>query len=135
MFDSPRSRKDLQRITAGCLWLCVGSFLTVKGGLRIADLGGPVFFTISVAVLAGLVKGRLILDMASRKILARIERMGEDGRFLSFLSAKNWLMIIVMIIMGRLLRLSPFSPHVVWGIYTAVGVALVHSSRIFWLSH
>ncbi|MGC8735274.1 MAG: hypothetical protein ACP5SG_00595 [Dissulfurimicrobium sp.] len=131
---TPRSSALTNLFLAGLMWSLVGTFLLLRGGLNMNGFVGrpvyPVFLAAWAAV--GLLKGRLILDRAAVKVLERIVERG-DGRCMGgFLGARSWGLILAMIMLGRILRLSPLPPSFVWGVYTAIGTGLLFSSRTFW---
>jgi len=86
------------------------------------------------ALAVGTIKSLLILDKTARKTIERIVGM-QDGTCLGAIySWKTWLLVILMIGSGILLR-TFFTPGIVIGLlYAAVGWALLFSSRLGWLA-
>lgn len=130
----PRASGRTHLLLAAALWTCVGSALLFFGSrwtlLALGPWGGAV---LALATLAGLAKGRLVLDRAAARIADRIAARG-DGRCLGgFLSLRSWLLVALMSGAGRLLR-GGLLPHGVVGpLYAAVGAGLLYSSRVAWL--
>jgi hypothetical protein len=120
-------------LLAGLVWSTVGAWLVILGA-RWSWRHEPALtpWLLPVAVALGLVKSRLVMDRAGRGIVQRIRERG-DGRCLGgFVSPLTWLLIAVMMGMGRLLRSHNLAPQVVSVVYVAVGTALVVSSRLMW---
>lgn len=128
---TPRSSALTNLFLAALMWLAVGMFLLLRGGL---NLNGPdylVYFIFWVTV--GLLKGRLILDRAAARIRDRILERGGGRCVGGFLALKSWGLILAMILFGRLLRMSHLPSNLVWGVYAAIGSGLLFSSRTFWI--
>ena len=104
-------------------------------GLRWTLAGQMPYLTLLLVLVfvIGLLKSRYMLDRAAGRIVHRIEERG-DGRCLGgFLAPRAWLVLLVMMGLGRLLRGSEFLPRPVTGlIFVAVGTALSLSARTFW---
>jgi hypothetical protein len=129
----PAASVRVHLLLAALMWSAVGVALLVVGaiwGWRVPHAAAR--WLLAAAVAAGVVKSRLILDRAARRIAARIESRG-DGRCVGgFLSPASWLLVAAMAGTGRLLRSGLLSHHLVGLLYTAVGAALLISSRLLW---
>ena len=130
----PRAAGRTQLLLAGALWTVVGVLLLGFGarwtleafGLRSALTAGVL------AVVAGLLKGRFVLDRAAARITDRIAARG-DGRCAGgFLSWRSWLLVALMAGAGRLLRSGLLSHAIVGPLYMAIGTGLLFSSRTAW---
>jgi hypothetical protein len=130
----PRVAGRTQLLLAGGLWTTVGTLLLGFGmrwtfeefGRSAGVLAG------ALAVVAGLLKGRFVLDRAAGRITDRIATRG-DGRCAGgFLSWRSWLLVALMSGAGRLLRGGLLSHAVVGPLYTAIGTGLLFSSRTAW---
>lgn len=120
-------------LLAGLMWSAVGTGL-LSFGVSWSWHGHTALtpWSLAAAVAIGLLKSRLIMDNAARRIIGRIRARG-DGRCLGgFVSLPTWLLIAAMMGLGRLLRTHFVAPHVVGVIYVAVGSALLVSSRLMW---
>jgi len=131
---TPDSQKSLQRYLAAGTWTAVGCALAMRGAFHLLNTSGGKT-SLLIAMAAGLLKGRFIIDRVARQILARIRELGGNGPLLGFFSRRNWIMILSMILLGRLMRIFFVPPVFLWGVILAVGVALVFSSRLFWTAH
>ncbi len=131
----PAASRRIHILAAGMMWSVAGSGLLVAGCVWIFRSRSPAAVPVLLlALAAGAVKARLVLDGAAKKITARIESRG-DGRCLGgFLSWKSWLLVAAMILLGRLLRASPLPLIARGGVYAAIGAALLIASRMLWIS-
>ena len=130
----PRAAGRTQLLLAGALWTIVGAALLGFGVRWTIEAFGPRAGVLAAAlgVLAGLLKGRFVLDRAAGRITERIAARG-DGRCAGgFLSWRSWLLVALMSGTGRLLRSGLLSHAVVGPLYTAIGAGLLFSSRIAW---
>ena len=131
----PASCLKSQMLAAAIMWSLVGIFLFLRGLLHIINLTDPYKpLWISVALVAGLFKAKVVLEKTARKIVTRISKRPEPSCLFGFMPSKSWLLILGMILLGILLRKSPLNRSLVWSIYIAIGAALFASSRIFWMS-
>jgi len=130
----PRAAGRTQLLLAGALWTIVGTLLLGFGARWTLEAfgGGVGALAVALGIVAGLVKGRFVLDKAAGRIADRIVARG-DGRCVGgFLSWRTWLLVALMSGAGRLLR-SGLLPHAVVGpLYAAIGAGLLFSSRIAW---
>lgn len=131
---TPRSTAKRQLFLAGTMWLIVGVILYIRALSWLFSHQyelWAIVFCIGGATLIGLLKGRMALDKAAHKAIARIKERGDGTCMFGFFSIKSWLLIGLMIAMGRLLRMSPTPIYIVSTIYMAIGTALSFSSRVF----
>lgn len=120
-------------LLAAAMWSAVGSALATVGTVWTVRAPHPMSpWLLPIAVAFGLLKARLILDRAGRRIVERIEARG-DGRCLGgFLSLQSWALVVVMVVGGRLLRAGGVDLHLVGLLYVLVGTGLLVASRIPW---
>ncbi|MDH5299636.1 MAG: hypothetical protein OEV91_11520, partial [Desulfobulbaceae bacterium] len=79
------------------------------------------------------VKGLLVLDRAARRNIARVMALPDGTCLGAVYSLRMWGVVVLMIVLGRLLRMSPASPVLVGFLLMAVGWGLFFSSRLIWL--
>ena len=129
------------------LWALVGTGLLIAGGIflfgnrTMSELdpakGSPGMaegIGLVIALAIGFAKGNFVLPKIARKNTARIEQLPERSPFYMTFSLKSWLLILVMILIGRTIRFLG-APHLVIGvIYVAVGFALALGSRSYLLA-
>lgn len=126
---SPRT----QLMASALMWSMSGTGLAVTGAvwtMRSHDrLAVPL---LAAAAIAGVLKAQFVLRRTAVRIVHRIVERGEGHCIGGFLSWKSWLLVAAMILLGRLLRLSPLP--ILWrgAIYFTIGTALVAASRVAW---
>ena len=116
---------------AALIWSVVGCFLMINGfvWISMAERSWLIFLGLAL----GTVKGFFILDRVARKNIKRIHAFEQKTCIGSVYSYKTWLLVIMMIVLGRTLRLTVLPGEVVGVIYIAVGWGLMLASRLMWL--
>ena len=85
-----------------------------------------------VAVVAGVLKSRFVLERSAGRAMERIRGRG-DGRCVGgFFSFRAWVFVVAMACLGRILRGGLLPRYVVGLLYIAVGIALVLACRKLW---
>ena len=128
----PGAPMNVHLFTAALIWSIVGVFLMSNGFLLIS-LAAREWLAI-VAVGVGTIKSLLLLDRVARKNISRIQRFEDRTCIGSVYSYKSWLLVVVMIVLGRFLRSSVLPGEYVGVLYLAVGWGLFFSSRLMWLA-
>ena len=117
-------------IIAAAIWSIVGLLLLARGSAFLVT--ADRLWLLLPAILIGSCKSLLLLDKSARKNLDRLARK-EDGSCIGGVySPKMWILIIMMIFMGRFLRNSGMPEGLIGLIYAAIGWALFFSSRLLW---
>jgi len=137
------SRSTHLKIAAG-LWGIVGFGLLMAGlnflfGDRTmttlpgggSEIGMTEGISFVVALMIGFVKGKIVLPKVAKKNIARIETLPEPSPWYMTFSAKSWMLILGMIILGRAIRFLGAPYFIVGAIYVAVGVALLLGCRSY----
>ncbi len=127
----PRASCRTQLFLAGGMWLAVGAMLWYLGGswiLEARDVRASLLL-VGIGVLLGIAKAAFVLDRVAVRIAERIAERGEGHCAGGFLSLRNWMLVAVMIALGRLLRGGFLPADVVGTLYVAIGTALAFSSR------
>ena len=125
----PAVPKVVLLFLAGGLWLCVGFmllFLAVSWLLKAPNVNRTVFAGIGV-VLALFVHHFGFLKIVEKN-LSRILPVDEKRCLFSFMPWKSYLIVLIMIAMGTLLRHSAIPKQYLAIIYTGIGLALILSS-------
>lgn len=119
--------------SAALLWTVVGLGLSAAGIAWCFGSDLPWALVLAgVGVAAGLVKGRYVLRTMAERNAARIIVRG-DGRCLGgFLSLKTWLLVVLMMTSGIILRRSAVPRPVLGVLYSAVGTALLVGCVTLW---
>jgi len=132
----PAVSKRVLLFLAGFMWICVGTMLLVLACSWLATASKTIFwmfFGIGF-IVALLVHHFGFLNIVDHN-LERIMEMNEKQCLFAFISWKSYLIIIIMVILGVLLRHSEIPKHYLAILYTGIGLALILSSvrymRIF----
>jgi len=117
------------------LWAIVGTGLLSAGGILLT-MGQEGFNTgtwlgLAVALILGYFKGKFMLTKIGRKNINRIFNLPEASPLYSTFSPRSWILILLMIAIGRTIRFLGASPTIVGVIYVAVGLALLIGSRTY----
>ena len=113
------------------IWTVVGFFL-LTNGFVLVSLENHLWYGL-IGLLLGTAKAFFIIDRLARKNIKRIKEFEDKVCFGSVYSLKTWFMVVAMIALGRFLRTTVFPGEIVGLIYTAVGCALMLSSRLMWI--
>jgi hypothetical protein len=115
------------------LWGIVGLALFIVGiaFLTVGESGlDPLRAGLLVVGIAlGIAKSRYVLNKIARKNILRIHSLPLHSHFLSTFSLRSWILVLVMILLGRLIRFLGAPYPVIGVIYVAVGFGLALSSR------
>lgn len=125
----PAVTKNLLLFLAGFVWLWVGTMLLLFAYSWLSDAPRTVslmFLGLGVAV-ALLVHHFGFLKIVDKNI-ERILPMVEKKCLFSFITWKSYIIIIVMVTMGTLLRHSAIPKRYLAILYTGIGLALILSS-------
>jgi hypothetical protein len=114
---------------AGLLWSAVGLMLCRLAYLWLTAVpwGGALFLGISGIVLA-LIVHRFGFSRIAVKNIDRIRQFSEKGCLFAFQAWKSYLIIVIMVALGLLLRHSPLPKQYLAVVYLAVGGALFLAS-------
>ena len=118
-------------LLGGLIWTVVGFFL-LTNGFVLVSLENHFWYGLT-GLLLGSAKTFLILDRVARKNIKRIKEFEDKTCFGSVYSLKTWSVVAGMIILGRFLRTTVLPGEIIGLIYTAVGWALIISSRLMWI--
>lgn len=126
---SPRSRT----LSAAIVWSGVGLFLIFKGVLllRHSSISLIILCGIGGAFL-GLLKSAFIFDRVASKIVTHIGRKPMRACLGGVFSIRNWMLIAIMALFGRLVGTLPLNGSLKTVIYVMVGSGLAYSSRLLW---
>jgi hypothetical protein len=128
---------------AAVIWTVVGSGLLAMGSLfwfhlpYLGFLDRYHLFIGSAALGVGLLKGKFVLDRTANGVIERANTLSEPNPFKSvfqMFGAKTLALIAAMMGIGIVLRVAGVSFEVRGLIYLAVGIALLWSSRRYWVA-
>lgn len=113
---------------AALSWLAVGISLVHKGGLILVSSPG----LLGVSLVVGTVKAYFILDTIARRNVARLQSYSKPMFVGHMFAGRTWAIIVVMIVLGRVLRLPGVPPELSGFFSLAVGWGLFVASRLIW---
>ncbi len=124
----PAVPKKLLLFFAGAMWCCVGIMLISMAvqWLYIYE-GNPLLFGVP-GFIAGLIIHHFGFLKIVDKNLGRISQLPDKPCAFSFISWKSYLLIIIMITMGIIMRHSSIPKQYISVIYLGIGLALFLSS-------
>jgi len=126
----PGVNRSVHLFAAPMLWTCVGCILFIRGWQWIGP--GTDRWYVLLALAVGTAKSFAVLDRSARKGVERIVQMRDGTCLGAIYSWKTWMLVLLMIGSGYLLR-TYFTPGLVIGVlYAAIGWALLFSSRLGW---
>ena len=137
------NKRHLTKIVGG-LWCIIGFVLVIRGLdlYRLAEVdqhSTKIAITISgiVAALIGLIKGKFVLSKTANRNKTRIHNLNDPVGLKDLFSKPFYFLIPMMMGFGIMLR--TFNEYlggyiVVATIYCGIGMALIVSSRVYWLA-
>ncbi|MBU1234326.1 MAG: hypothetical protein KKD01_07730 [Proteobacteria bacterium] len=126
----PGASRSAHLLVSASIWTVVGIMLMLRGGVWLASVGS--LWLLFPAFILGMGKSLLILDNSAKKSIYRIVRF-QDGRCLGAVySVKTWLLVLLMMTAGCLLRNSSLPKEFLGVFYVTVGWGLFFSSRHAW---
>jgi hypothetical protein len=128
----PGVNRKVHLFAAALLWTVVGMVLLIRGWGWIDPVVNSWF--VPAALALGTLKSVFILDRSAGRVVERIVLLSDGACLGAVYSWKTWMLVVVMITSGILLR-TFFEPGKYIGtVYCAIGWALVLSSRFAWLA-
>lgn len=127
---TPNAPCSVHLLVAAMLWTVIGLGLMTRGGLWLYGVGQ--LWIILPALLLGSLKSRFMLDRSAQKGIARIRDSRECRCIGGVYSLKTWLLVVVMMSAGRLLRTSSLPKEFLGFLYMSIGWGLLFSSRKSW---
>ena len=118
-------------LVAALFWTVVGIGLIARGTITL--LQGNHYILLIAAMCLGTFKYVAVFSKTARKNVVRIAEKKDGDCLGGVFSFRNWLLIVVMILLGRLLRLSGLPLGIYGLIVLAVGWGLFLASHIMWL--
>lgn len=80
----------------------------------------------------GIIKSRLIFDKVAGKVITRIRLKDRPSCLGGLFSLRNWLLILCMMILGKIMGTLAVPIEVKSVMYMLVGSGLCYSSRLMW---
>jgi hypothetical protein len=125
----PGVNKNVLLFIAGLLWLAVGTMLLIFAISWLQHVPqNPRILLAAIGVILALFIHHFGFLKVVDKNLRRISPMEGKQCVFSFMSAKSYLLVAVMVGIGYLLRHSPLPKPYLAVMYSAIGLALILSS-------
>ncbi len=136
----PAVSKRVLLFLAGFVWFCVGAMLLGLAFFWLRELSiKNSFMFFGLGVVAGLLVHCFGFHRIADKNIERILRMDGKKCIFAFISWKSYIVIILMVAIGRLLRCSTVSRQYLAVLYVVMGLALILSAtrylRVFIKKH
>lgn len=115
---------------AGISWFAVGILLIFRGFQATDDFLWPV----AIGLVAGFLKQRFIFARIAKINIERIKELAphkDKVCLFAFQSVQSYLIVVVMVTFGILLRQAPLPPPVLATIYYTIGTGLFLSSFVY----
>lgn len=130
---TPRVYPHTRLLTAAHVWFCLGIFLACKGLYLDREASLPIIIlTTIIGLTLGMLKSRYVFDKVADKIVVHIRQKPSRACLGGLFSFKNWGLIVMMMLLGRLVSTSALERDLKTGIYVMVGTGLAYSSRRLW---
>ncbi len=115
---------------ASLLWTAIGLWLIYRGIIYLKN--DKVLPVAVLGIILGSLKSRYILNKTAVRGVERIKRFGDNTCIGAVYSWRTWLLVLVMMLLGLGIRVSPVPPVALGLICTAIGWSLFYSSRYGW---
>jgi hypothetical protein len=128
----PGASRSAHLFVAAIVWTSVGLLLLLRGSVWLYGVGQ--LWIILPAIFIGTIKALYMLDRAANKNITRIVA-GKNGKCLGAVySWKTWLLVLLMMGMGYLLRHSTLPKEFLGLLYVSIGWGLLFASRKNWIA-
>jgi len=125
----PAVPKTVLLVLAALAWFCVGTMLLVLACRWLSDTHSAGGFLYGAAgIAAGLLVHRFGFQKIAAKNIRRILPIQDKRCVFSFFTWRSYLIIVIMVTMGRMLRHSAIPKPWLAIVYTTIGLALLLSS-------
>lgn len=132
----PAVRKRTLLLIAGCAWSIAGGILITRSLIYLIGLNHNLTLEIGIGILFGILFYILLFAGISQKHITRITLIKIDNPcFFSFFNFRSYLLMMIMISGGILLRLSGLiNQEIIYTFFLAMGIPLLVSSYRFFYS-
>ncbi|AGF79190.1 hypothetical protein UWK_02654 [Desulfocapsa sulfexigens DSM 10523] len=128
----PGASRSVHLLVAATLWTVVGISLMSRGIVWLNGLGQ--LWIVLPGLLLGSLKSLFMLDRSAIKSINRIIAT-RDGRCIGGVySVKTWLLVLLMMAAGCLMRNSSLPKELLGLFYVSIGWGLLFSSRTAWVA-
>lgn len=134
----PSISRNLVIKGAGLFWITGGLFLIYRSYSLIPNVQKSIFTLSLIAVTLSGLKSWLLFSRIVNKNIKRIEKLAPNKKkicLFAFQSIESYILIIIMVISGLLLRKINLSVDILFVLYLAVGLSLIVSGRKYLTWH
>ena len=130
---TPRVTSETRLFSAAIAWTAIGFFLTAKGTwVSHTETWQTTLLPLASGLTLGLLKSKIIFDRVAVKVIAHIGSKPQKACLGGLFSARNWILILVMAVFGKIIGTLPIPPAIKTACYVMVGSGLGFSSRLLW---
>ncbi len=126
----PGVSQNVHLILAAILWTAIGILLMTRAILWL--VGSHRLWLVAPAFVLGSLKSVLVLDKTAKRGLDRILTLADGTCIGAVYSYKTWILVMVMMAAGIILRHSSLPSSWLGLLYMTIGWALFLSSRHAW---
>ncbi len=125
----PGVKRKYLILVSGLVWVAIGIMLNALAisWLSVLHIASTWLYIVAGVILALIIHHFGFLKIVDRN-LGRIKSLDPKTCVFAFMSWKSYLLVIIMITLGILLRHSPIPRNLLSIIYVGIGLALVLSS-------
>ena len=141
MFESlpePAVSRRTLILGAGVFWVIGAGILWIRAALMLEDASRLAVWMLPTGMVLGLLKYYWILNPLVHKNVARIYELSPHKSKIcvfAFQSLRSYLMVILMVCAGLLLRLTGLPIIILIAVYSAIGTALLFGSITYFRVH
>jgi hypothetical protein len=129
---NPQVPKHYLMLFAGLMWIGVGLMLNIMALKWIRSYDGNLRLIYpAIGLMAAVIIHWFGFKRVATKNIQRIDALPGKRCAFSFISWKSYLLVIIMMTMGLLLRHSAIPFQYLSSLYFAIGMALVLSGRLY----
>ena len=132
----PAVKKRTLLFVAGCAWCIAGSMLITRALISLIKIQHLLTLEILIGIIVGVCFYIFLFTKISKKHITRISLMKADFPcFFSFFNFKSYVLMIVMISTGIILRKTNIiEPEYLYTFYLAMGIPLLFSGVRFFVA-
>ncbi len=128
----PGAPRSVHLFVAASIWSSVGILLLLRGTFWLQGIGK--LWIILPGIFFGTIKAIYMLDRSAQKNITRIINSGNEKCLGGVYSWKTWLLVLLMMSMGCLLRNSSLPKEYLGLFYVSIGWGLLFASRKSWFA-
>ena len=123
----PAAKRKTLILTADIVWILASVILSGRAIIWLTEIDSNIYLIVGGAVLIGILKARFAFSKIIQKNVDRIIALAPQKDkicIFAFQAIQSYIMVIVMISLGHILRLTSIPRDILALIYLAIGTAL-----------